>query len=294
MNVTIKNKRRRKLVGKKAPRSCLAVLLIALMIFGLMPVEQISAYTKQQTKKNSATTTEVSQLGPESIGDNYGELPNLISWEDPEYDKDHFIYDGKLEKEAFDLLKENGKVDVIVRYADRPDMAQIYFDVEDISEHTQRVTTVIKKLQNHFLQSQKKTGPVIFGLEERGYISNIQELWSINGFSATITAESLDMLLENENIGQITLDRVLELPDIEVTETEPDLPQWGLEKINAPDVWGEYGIDGEGVIVGIMDTGVDWTHPALRNNYLGRDGNHEIAWADFSGHNYSVPSDGHG
>ncbi len=282
------------MVGKKAPRSCLAVLLIALMIFGLMPVEQISAYTKQQTKKNSATTTEVSQLGPESIGDNYGELPNLISWEDPEYDKDHFIYDGKLEKEAFDLLKENGKVDVIVRYADRPDMAQIYFDVEDISEHTQRVTTVIKKLQNHFLQSQKKTGPVIFGLEERGYISNIQELWSINGFSATITAESLDMLLENENIGQITLDRVLELPDIEVTETEPDLPQWGLEKINAPDVWGEYGIDGEGVIVGIMDTGVDWTHPALRNNYLGRDGNHEIAWADFSGHNYSVPSDGHG
>ncbi|MFP8889695.1 S8 family serine peptidase [Natrialbaceae archaeon A-CW2] len=46
---------------------------------------------------------------------------------------------------------------------------------------------------------------------------------------------------------------------------------YGLNQINAPDVWTEYGTRGEGITVGVLDSGVDPSHPDI-----------EIAgWADW-------------
>lgn len=46
------------------------------------------------------------------------------------------------------------------------------------------------------------------------------------------------------------------------------LPEWGVEKIGAPAAW-ERGFRGQGVTVGIVDTGLDAAHPALRAAYRG-------------------------
>jgi subtilisin family serine protease len=40
---------------------------------------------------------------------------------------------------------------------------------------------------------------------------------------------------------------------------------WGLDRINAREVWSR-GIKGQDVVVAVVDSGVDYTHPALRNN----------------------------
>jgi serine protease AprX len=60
--------------------------------------------------------------------------------------------------------------------------------------------------------------------------------------------------------------------------------EWGIEKINAPAVWG-LGYTGQGITVGGADTGYDWTHPALRTHYRGYDVsantvNHTFNWHD--------------
>lgn len=57
---------------------------------------------------------------------------------------------------------------------------------------------------------------------------------------------------------------------------------WGVEKIAAPDVWA-MGYTGQGVVIGGQDTGYSWTHPALREQYLGWDGanaDHNYHWHD--------------
>ncbi len=66
--------------------------------------------------------------------------------------------------------------------------------------------------------------------------------------------------------------------------------EWGIARTNAPEVWA-MGFTGQGIVVGGQDTGVDWTHPAIRNQYRGWDGttaNHDYNWHD-AVHNPSNP-----
>jgi subtilisin family serine protease len=57
----------------------------------------------------------------------------------------------------------------------------------------------------------------------------------------------------------------------------------GIGAVNADDVWIQTGLRGEGIVVGTMDTGVEWTHPALQGHYRGWDGataDHSYSWHD--------------
>lgn len=58
-----------------------------------------------------------------------------------------------------------------------------------------------------------------------------------------------------------------------------ELP-WGISAIRVDRVWQNWGITGQGVVVGTIGSGVDWQHPDLRQNYLGGQGNHDYTWYD--------------
>lgn len=65
----------------------------------------------------------------------------------------------------------------------------------------------------------------------------------------------------------------------------PAAIEWGVGMIGAPDVWAA-GITGQGVVVGGQDTGVRWSHQALRQQYRGWDGvdaDHGYSWHDAIG-----------
>lgn len=70
-------------------------------------------------------------------------------------------------------------------------------------------------------------------------------------------------------------------------------------------VWNEYNTKGEGIVIAGQDTGVQWDHPALKNQYRGWDGataSHDYNWNDaiHSGRNnrcsanHRFPCDDHG
>ncbi len=62
----------------------------------------------------------------------------------------------------------------------------------------------------------------------------------------------------------------------------PEDIEWGIDMINADDVWG-MGYTGQGVVVGGADTGYEWDHPALKDKYRGWDGtneDHAYNWHD--------------
>lgn len=70
-----------------------------------------------------------------------------------------------------------------------------------------------------------------------------------------------------------------------------------LNFIRADQVWNGFKISGQGTVLAGIDSGMDWQHPALINNYRGWNGsvaNHNYNWWDATGKYRTAPSDGNG
>lgn len=64
--------------------------------------------------------------------------------------------------------------------------------------------------------------------------------------------------------------------------SSPNVVEWNISKVNAPDVWAD-GYTGQDVVIGGQDTGYQWDHPALKEQYRGWDGttaDHNYNWHD--------------
>ena len=65
--------------------------------------------------------------------------------------------------------------------------------------------------------------------------------------------------------------------------------------IGADKVWEEFGVRGEGVVVGQSDSGADVYHPVLKENYRGNVGGHDYNWFDpWNGEPAPYDDGGHG
>ncbi len=86
-------------------------------------------------------------------------------------------------------------------------------------------------------------------------------------------------------------------PDMRLASTSrPPLAGWNLQATLVPQAWDRLGSAGEGTVVATIDTGVDWRHPALADQYRGRGGQHTYNWFDaIAGEaGYRAPADPHG
>jgi subtilisin family serine protease len=66
----------------------------------------------------------------------------------------------------------------------------------------------------------------------------------------------------------------------------------GVAAIRADEVWSSLGVTGQGALIGILDSGVDATHPALAGRWRGNNGHAaEACWLDVQGTNSTFPTD---
>ncbi|MEN2768564.1 carboxypeptidase regulatory-like domain-containing protein [Ornithinibacillus xuwenensis] len=212
--------------------------------------------------------------------------------------EDKIVLDGKVEQKIYQSLEKEDKVNVIIHMKDTTASMEtsnsIFSEAAKETNREERLMMVQNHLQSVAEKSQSEVLRQLDSFSQKGLAQEIKPLWIVNGIAASVTQEALDSLSKRDDVEKIVLEKVFEVPAVSVSETSPRLPEWGLEKVNATDVWGRYGIDGEGIVVGIMDSGVEASHEALAGNYRGRDGNHQYSWADFSGDGYEIPHDGNG
>jgi subtilisin family serine protease len=80
-----------------------------------------------------------------------------------------------------------------------------------------------------------------------------------------------------------------------VAAQQVDAIEWGIASINADDVWDQFGVRGEGITIASLDTGVQFDHPALVNQYRGNLGDgtfdHDYNWFDATGDCPDAPCD---
>lgn len=301
-----------KLTKKKTARKFSAMMLALLMVISTFTpqlanasVEKPKRFSEEELaiEKQREKAYETGEEMPESkekTSTGSEELTNLLAGlgiEPPPLKGETEAGTGAEKDKEANLLKafeKEQEVNVIIRMKDKPDLTQIYPQIKAKKNRSEKIQAIHDHLKDKAKNSQKGIQQALTALESKGKAKQKDSLWIINGVTASVTKEALNELQKRDDIAEISLDETLSLPEVNVVENPPRMPQWGLEKIFAPQVWGEYGLKGEGIVVGIMDTGVDGNHEALKQNYRGRDGDHQYSWIDLSGQKYETPNDGNG
>ncbi|MEO8672577.1 MAG: S8 family serine peptidase [Tahibacter sp.] len=112
--------------------------------------------------------------------------------------------------------------------------------------------------------------------------------WIVNMIEARLTAAQMNVLAARGDINRIAsnqsfaLQRPVEDTGLLPRPQSPEAIEWGVNKIKAPQVWA-LGINGSGVVVAGQDTGIRWTHGAIKAKYRGWDGlvaDHNYNWHD--------------
>ena len=161
---------------------------------------------------------------------------------------------------ADELREQEGTVEAVVRF-DRFDDAG-----------TSSVGSAA--LRSHAMESQaefRSFADSMSGVEVK------EEFWIANALLVEFDTDevSVDDLAAVEGVTQLHPNYEIELVD-PVGDDAEGLPAedadvapegghytYGLEQVNAPDVWDEFGVRGEGTSVAVLDTGVDPDHPDI-------------------------------
>lgn len=200
--------------------------------------------------------------------------------------------DDKFTDEAMTTLSEEDSADFWVRFADRADLTE----AATISDWDARGAAVYEALTTTAAASQADT---VEELEAAGVTFTAR--WVTNAILVHDgTLELAQSLAASDEVLEIreTTTYPGEEPVEEVRGTTSlDAIEWGVEAINADDVWNEIGVTGEGIVVANIDSGVDGDHPALIEHYRGynADGTftNDYNWFDATGACGDVPCDTH-
>jgi subtilisin family serine protease len=86
-----------------------------------------------------------------------------------------------------------------------------------------------------------------------------------------------------------------DVPPQSTAESPPTGVQWNVSMIGADRVWEEFGVRGEGVVIGQSDSGADVNHPELKETYRGNTTGDDYSWLDpWNGKPSPYDDGGHG
>src|ERR1043166_2290345 len=118
-----------------------------------------------------------------------------------------------------------------------------------------------------------------------------QSFWAANMIVATADRSLVESIAARADVARIDSNkpaRWIEDPEVANFEITPDYPavpnivEWGVDNVRAPMVWA-LGFTGQGIVIGNLDTGMRWTHNALKPKYRGWNGvtaDHNFNWHD--------------
>jgi subtilisin family serine protease len=201
---------------------------------------------------------------------------------------------GKVEAEVYaDLAAGKGEATFFVLLAEKADLSA----AATIDSRTERGQHVLDELSKTAEQSQ---APLRELLTERRVA--FTPYWIVNAIRVTGDRALVDELAARPDVRLVFADKEYELPEPTPATDVPRVNaiEWGIDRINAPDVWA-LGITGQGIVVGTIDSGVQFNHPAIVAQYRGNLGggsfDHNYNWHDPSnicGNPSLIPCDNNG
>lgn len=211
-----------------------------------------------------------------------------------------------------DMDKTADSADVIIYLKGSAELSDLFH----VSDESARRREVVTRLQNAANTTQPPVIQELNRLQAAGFVKSYQPFWIVNAIAVTLSTEVIPALQDLAGVDRIVSDNQFDAfgsPSnsesrwneqasfggwVSKPETRSgEAATWSIEMVRAPLVWNLLGDTGEGVTVAIVDTGVDWQHPALRRNYRGGNGadaQHAGNWFSPVQPTQTVPVDFHG
>lgn len=182
---------------------------------------------------------------------------------------------------AADTL-DGKRTSVVIFLADQADVSAAY----DMKDQNARGWYVYNTLKEHadWTQADIKSFLMVRGIE-------YQSFWVANMIVAEVTRSEAEQIAARPDVARIDSNRQARwiedpaIADFHESSERPEAPETvetGVTNVNAPSVWA-LGFTGQNMVIGNQDTGMRWTHNALKPHYRGWNGStadHNFNWHD--------------
>ena len=203
---------------------------------------------------------------------------SAILGEDVVISKTAIIVETKLRGELAQIVSkaEAGElIPIVIVMQDQAasdDLAQ----ASSINNKQMRRSAVITLLKNQALTSQQELLTQLAAEQKAGQVgTRIRTLWIHSAVMTQATAQAIARIAQRDDVGWISSDQPKKVNIFPVEPQDPNNQnngsplsgnvECGVSVMRAPEVWNDLGITGEGVVVGIIDSGACITHPDLAN-----------------------------
>lgn len=153
-------------------------------------------------------------------------------------------------------------------------------DVADIQNRDERLSAAYENLTDHANETQAELRKFFdtVGVEYTSYY--LENAMEVRGGSLVrlylMTRPEVDRVIPSPRLRAVPEDSPSPGP---LTDVDGSV-QWNISMIGADRVWNEFNVQGEGIVVGQSDSGVDGTHPAIQDRYRGMTQGDDYNWFD--------------
>lgn len=183
--------------------------------------------------------------------------------------------------------KDDDFVDAIIKLKKQVDVSKIKDVVkkENVNASKEEIQNEIRKdMVDKSIKLKEDSQKSIIEILERGKkdgnVTNYQQFFIINCINVVCKKEVLVKISKMSDVEKISINKKVKIPKLQKNVPEDrnvlfsmekkHIP-WNLKMISADKAQKEVENSNNDVVVAIIDSGVDGSHPAIKNNYRGND-----------------------
>lgn len=198
-----------------------------------------------------------------------------------------------VQEEVYEAFKQEEFVELIVEMKNQVDTSVVALQAREQMKFQQHVSPFQQNLQSRYavVDALKSTAEItqnslLQSLKSSKHVEEVKSFYIMNVMYVKASKAVLEEIKKHPEVANVRLDEKIEVdwPEISATPSENQYVQnhsesvlqegdssieWNINHIDAPSVWSEFGINGSGVVVGMIDTGAHWQHEALKEKWRG-------------------------